>query len=248
MIATKKCPRCKVIKSLDDSFTKGSCRCRQCNSETNKNYHTLNRARNIARMASRHEVHRAEILANNKNNRVINGDTIRQKENERRRANVKRIAAFKAGPCTDCGNTFPSICMEFDHIDGQKTKCIAQMLNSSETVLLAELSHCELVCSCCHRSRTRSRQHQRELSASTLSWIIDELKEQPCEACGVSFSTECMDFDHIDPTTKSMKISSLRNLSAINNLHVLLSEVAKCRLLCANCHRLENGWEKHDPA
>lgn len=36
---------------------------------------------------------------------------------------------LKRKPCTDCGLTFPPICMDFDHLDGEtKTKSLATLV------------------------------------------------------------------------------------------------------------------------
>jgi hypothetical protein len=60
------------------------------------------------------------------------------------------------------------------------------------------------------------------------------LREHPCVDCGES-DIRCLDFDHRDPTQKSM------NVSAMVFLHVawkrIEAEIAKCDVRCANCHR-----------
>lgn len=60
-------------------------------------------------------------------------------------------------PCADCGNCFPAICMDFDHLR-DKTYNISRMAvaNSKETIV-AEMAKCELVCANCHRIRTQNR-------------------------------------------------------------------------------------------
>ena len=52
--------------------------------------------------------------------------------------------------------------------------------------------------------------------------------------CGNSFPPECMDFDHRPDEVKSFSIGGV-NLRA---LPVLLEEMKKCDLVCANCHRI----------
>lgn len=61
-----------------------------------------------------------------------------------------------------------------------------------------------------------------------------------CVKCG---DTHDLQFDHIDPEQKSFNISA--NLTASNPK--VLEELAKCQLLCADCHReksaIDNsGW------
>lgn len=64
---------------------------------------------------------------------------------------------------------------------------------------------------------------------------LDALKTGPCTDCGLKFPTYCMDFDHLNPTEKRLDVSLLvrRGWSWEN----ILAEVAKCELVCANCHK-----------
>ena len=66
------------------------------------------------------------------------------------------ITAAKAIPCSDCGQSFPEECMDFDHI-GEKSYTIADMKSHSVEKLLLEISKCEVVCANCHRIRTKNR-------------------------------------------------------------------------------------------
>ena len=65
--------------------------------------------------------------------------------------------------------------------------------------------------------------------------IVRELKEaSPCRDCGVSYPYYVMDYDHRDP---SEKIACVRTMSDHASLAKCLTEIAKCDLVCANCHR-----------
>lgn len=81
---------------------------------------------------------------------------------DEKRALVEKL---KTAPCTDCGQSFPSVCMDFDHVRGTKVKAIAQMVGQTWSVerLLEELKKCELVCSNCHRIRTNVHRDHRAL-------------------------------------------------------------------------------------
>ena len=65
--------------------------------------------------------------------------------------------------------------------------------------------------------------------------IIDDNKNQPCMDCGGSFPLVCMDYDHRDPKTKKQSIGKCL---AWSNEQALLDEIAKCDVVCANCHRI----------
>jgi hypothetical protein len=64
---------------------------------------------------------------------------------------------------------------------------------------------------------------------------LDKLKDAPCVDCGERFPPCVMDFDHIDPSSKKF---SLANAPVGLSWELVLSEVAKCDLVCANCHRI----------
>ncbi len=73
----------------------------------------------------------------------------------------RRLDAIKllGGRCHDCGNPFsdrPEV-FDFDHMY-DKTKAISKMITTASWErVLAELKKCELVCTNCHRTRTKQR-------------------------------------------------------------------------------------------
>ena len=67
---------------------------------------------------------------------------------------------IKARPCSDCGMFFPVCCMDFDHRIGTVKKFnVGSMFahHYSRKLIESELEKCDLVCSNCHRVRTRDR-------------------------------------------------------------------------------------------
>jgi len=62
----------------------------------------------------------------------------------------------KGIPCMDCGETFPTYVMQWDHLPGHvKVDEIGSMVGSrSRDFILAEIEKCELVCANCHVMRT----------------------------------------------------------------------------------------------
>jgi hypothetical protein len=75
-----------------------------------------------------------------------------------RETHVEWMDSLKEGvPCTDCGRTYPTYVMEWDHLpDAIKTLVLADTRRAafSKERILAELEACELVCANCHRERT----------------------------------------------------------------------------------------------
>jgi hypothetical protein len=74
-------------------------------------------------------------------------------------ANAERLRVIKDVPCADCGQQFPSCCMDFDHRDGvDKLGNIANVMKRwSWKRLLTEIEKCDIVCANCHRIRTAKR-------------------------------------------------------------------------------------------
>jgi hypothetical protein len=76
------------------------------------------------------------------------------------------VASIKASnPCTDCGEYFPSVCMDFDHVAGKERNLAEGVRNGwSEERLLTEIGRCELVCSNCHRIRTFCPRSEKDIT------------------------------------------------------------------------------------
>lgn len=55
-------------------------------------------------------------------------------------------------------------------------------------------------------------------------------------------STKDLEFDHIDPETKSFDINRLNR-----KLDIFMIELAKCQLLCEKCHTEKSALEKLKP-
>ena len=68
-----------------------------------------------------------------------------------------------------------------------------------------------------------------------LKAVLNHRKDGPCMDCGGVFPPCVMDFDHRDPSTKVCKVSSL---VYSGSEQLLLDEIAKCDLVCSNCHRI----------
>lgn len=71
-------------------------------------------------------------------------------------AKKKVVEEYKRVPCADCKGTFPAVCMDFDHVRGEKVEGIAKMVAQSWSMekLSEEIAKCDLVCANCHRIRT----------------------------------------------------------------------------------------------
>lgn len=90
------------------------------------------------------------------------------------------------------------------------------------------------------RNREKLAQKARNYRAKK-NWrkveLIRQLKSAPCQDCARHFAPICFDFDHRNPGEKSLNISKAVFDYRIS-LEELESELLKCDLVCACCHRL----------
>jgi hypothetical protein len=73
--------------------------------------------------------------------------------------------------------------------------------------------------------------------------IIDAACNKPCFRCGNRYPAYVMDFHHLDPNMKDLSVSGMKTY----RIDRVLSEIDKCIVVCANCHRVihnEVGHEK----
>lgn len=84
------------------------------------------------------------------------------KKEGRRKARALITSLKEGKPCLDCRETYPPVCMDFDHVRGIKiieVSDLAKRANGPKTLkmILTEVRKCELVCANCHRIRTHLR-------------------------------------------------------------------------------------------
>ena len=91
------------------------------------------------------------------------------------------------------------------------------------------------VCDKCYIERVKQRQ-QRNYDLITQSKI-----DKPCAICGVVFPPVCLDYHHLDASNKDFSIGGNGRDMAVDRIY---KEIAKCILVCANCHRLLHYQEE----
>lgn len=87
--------------------------------------------------------------------------------------------------------------------------------------------------------RDKRLAYQRKVSARLRDSnrdIIRKAKDVPCADCGQRFPTHCMDFDHRPGVDKVANIGASVAKWA-SDPDALIAEIAKCDVVCANCHR-----------
>ena len=79
----------------------------------------------------------------------------------------------------------------------------------------------------------RERQAKRREAGKQ---YVDDLKRMtPCADCGLQLEPWQMDFDHLGEVYKRRDVATLVNQG--RTLGVIKAEIAKCELVCVNCHR-----------
>lgn len=79
--------------------------------------------------------------------------------------------------------------------------------------------------------------------------LVRDAKDMPCADCGQSFPHYVMDFDHV----RGVKVNSVSQMTRSNRytLEQIADEIAKCEVVCANCHRVRthgrNQYESRPP-
>lgn len=87
-----------------------------------------------------------------------------------------------------------------------------------------------------HKERIKDKKNQntKAFREKRKAWLLEK-KGRPCMDCEVQYPDFVMDFDHRDPAVKSFEISEK---IAAYSIEVLEAEIAKCDLVCSNCHRI----------
>jgi hypothetical protein len=84
---------------------------------------------------------------------------------------------------------------------------------------------------------------QRLERGRALTLFVQEQKVgKECARCGIKDS-RVLDFHHLDPEQKELGLGSVA--SRRPSKQRILDEIAKCELLCANCHRILH-WEERE--
>ncbi len=148
---------------------------------------------------------------------------------------VEFLRSLKEGKsCGRCVNLYPHYVMEFDHVRGVKKYTVSSMTNYRRELVLEEIAKCDLLCCVCHRIKThegRSTPKTKKL-IEFRDWLF-VLKSNPCMDCTRTYPSVAMDFDHV----RGEKHSEVTDMWSWSRSKVL-AEIAKCELVCANCHRV----------
>ena len=90
--------------------------------------------------------------------------------------------------------------------------------------------------------RTRAKIRKTALKKDYQAGIASYLEDKSCEKCGIN-DIRVLDFDHIAPDQKSFSIA--RGINNGWSWEVIMQEIKKCRILCANCHRIVTAEQQN---
>lgn len=178
----------------------------------------------------------------------------------RQRAARDWLRELRRVPCLDCGQSFEPHVMDFDHRDRstKRFNVAGRSFLRRHATVLDEVAKCDIVCANCHRVRTfadfargtlgppvrdrlpstpereRSRKRFRDLWQFQAG-LLRAFRAAPCMDCAGTFPWYVMEFDHRQPELKAALVTRMAGRVSLRRL---LEEVAKCDIVCANCHRM----------
>jgi len=173
--------------------------------------------------------------------------TINQTNYIRRQSRKVYAVRYGGDRCQYCGYTHP-LALAFHHNNPMfKAGSISNIIrgntaDNSKKALENEIDICTLVCINCH---AETHTHSNSICKKELLRIVGAVDF--CLYCGYKGSNiGSLQFHHRDPAQKKFSISSIYNNGNkipkfTKNIKVIKVELAKCDVICANCHSLCNS-------
>jgi hypothetical protein len=186
------------------------------------------------------------------------GELHRRQSRDAQRHRQGRAREFVANylavhTCSDCGETRP-VLLDFDHV-GPKLAMVSALVHDGARVerIEREIEACEVVCANCHRRRTalragwiraqaqwwKAKPPRSRAYARNLAYVLSLLERSQCVDCGVR-DICVLEFDHVGGKVAPVMAMARDEVS----LERLISEIWKCEIRCANCHRLKTHDEQ----
>jgi len=93
------------------------------------------------------------------------------------------------------------------------------------------------------KNKIKNAEYRRKTRVKVRGWFDDYKRKLKCDICGYNRCTEALDFHHIDLKEKEFSIGQALNRWG---KEIILEEMKKCKILCANCHRELHYKEKQE--
>ena len=84
-----------------------------------------------------------------------------------------------------------------------------------------------------YANKAKYLEKNRLRRAAIRKYLAEIKSASPCTDCGIQYPYYVMDFDHLED-----KKGLVSRFVAANNFSALRAEIAKCEIVCANCHRI----------
>lgn len=167
------------------------------------------------------------------------------------------VDEWKAQGCADCG--YDDIrAIEPDHVNPKdKHDNVSRMIAmcASEERIRAELAKCEPRCVRCHRRVTAQQfpsrlRYQKRIPPSWKRRFIyqdrvDALKlAWGCFDCGWRTWARGLEWDHVRGTKRGTISTLIARGVPWRQIEI---EIAKCVLVCSNCHRIRTVLRRNEP-
>jgi hypothetical protein len=132
--------------------------------------------------------------------------------------------------------------IDIPHIPGDPTKTCAACGKVKGEPNFTKLSngYRHSYCKTCLRQRNREYASKRTGPRLGKAYITEFKDNRQCKDCGKTFRYWMLDFDHVSGS-KTVNVSKLQLLA----LHKIKEEIAKCELVCVNCHRIRTHERRH---
>tara|TARA_Y100000310_G_scaffold91334_1_gene88685 strand:+ start:6001 stop:6831 length:831 start_codon:yes stop_codon:yes gene_type:complete len=217
----------------------------------------LHYALNKEKFAQKYKKNSKSILAKQKEQRQKNPEKYnaislksrRKLIPQHRERNKQYIKEFLlANPCIKCDEDNP-VCLCFHHTDPSQKNCaVSELVDRGSSIerMNKEISKCNILCMNCHhiehwhdlceddiKNATKPKLKARKKKRL---FAIEYRKEKGCSDCNIK-DPRCLVFHHLNPEDKTDRISCLFSSS----WEKLKTEIAKCKVLCQNCHCIEHA-------
>ena len=134
--------------------------------------------------------------------------------------------------CPSCGETKPHA---YFHLSRRRRDGLQSICKSCRKLLDHDR----------YQRRRGMRSRSRIWERGRTAWLLSLKAGEPCTDCGRIYAPQVMQWDHLPGNLKLGNISTdFRGRSR----QEILDEIAKCELVCANCHAIRTferaGWGK----
>jgi hypothetical protein len=164
-------------------------------------------------------------------------ESFRRSLHKRRRKRKRDLVEIYGGRCVDCGYSTCVEALQFHHRDPSTKDFSLGEFNGSLVRLLKEAEKCDLVCANCHQLR-------HAIEAKETSARVVQLRRETklraiglfggaCYGCERTYPAAVLQFHHRDPAAKEFAMSTD---GIYRRWEKIARELAKCVMLCANCH------------